>query len=304
MILLEPREPMSAWSHALGAIGAVAVTYLLCSRCIRQGRLRTPQDNDLPANDSAYERGKLVALLVFGLSLVICYSASTVYHSAQAAGEPLNRLRRLDHVGIYLLIAGTYTPAAWSLLREAWRRGTLSTVWCLAGMCSLRIWLGGVLPTWVSTLIYLSMGWGVVFCYRELARELGHRTLLPLPLGGAFYSVGALINLAGRPVLLPGAIGAHELFHVFVMAGSACHIVFMLRSIVPATQPVGWLDSAPDPALSPSLLVRQLSNWGFRLLVQPGGSLFQRPHYGGTVVAMPEPDHPSEPAAIIPRARA
>ena len=131
----------------------------------------------------------------------------------------LNRLRRLDHVGIYLLIAGTYTPAAWSLLKGAWRRGTLATVWGVAGVCAMRVWLGGVLPTWISTLIYLSMGWGVIFCYRELARDLGHRTLLPLPLGGAFYSVGAVINLAGWPVLLPGVLGAHDLFHFFVIAG-------------------------------------------------------------------------------------
>ena len=89
-------------------------------------------------------------------------------------------------MGIYLLIAATYTPASWSLFRRSWRRGTLAMVWSVAGFCSARIWFGGVLPTWMSTSIYLAMGWGVLFCYRELARSLSHRTLLPLPLEGAF----------------------------------------------------------------------------------------------------------------------
>ncbi len=152
-------------------------------------------------------------------------------------------------MGIYVLIAGTYTPAAWSLMKPAWRRGTLAIVWCVAGFCGARVWFGGILPTWLSTLIYLGMGWGVLFCYRELARNLGHRTLLPLPLGGIFYSVGALINLARWPVLLPGVFGAHELFHFFVIAGSACHVLFMLRVVVPARAPAGWLDvdAAPFP---------------------------------------------------------
>jgi len=126
-------------------------------------------------------------------------------------------------VGIYLLIAGTYTPASWSLFRRSWRRGTLATVWSVAGFCSARIWFGGVLPTWMSTSIYLAMGWGVLFCYRELARSLSHRTLLPLPLGGAFYSVGALINLSGWPVLEPGVFGSHELFRAIPGHLSSTH---------------------------------------------------------------------------------
>src|SRR5262249_16484345 len=101
-----------------------------------------------------------------------------------------------------------------------------------------RVWYGGVLPIWVSTLVYLAMGWGSLICYRELARRYSHRTLLPLPLGGIFYSVGAVLNLAKWPVLSPGVFAAHELFHFFVIAGSACHIVFMLNVVVPAPGPM------------------------------------------------------------------
>src|SRR5262249_2984623 len=97
-----------------------------------------------------------------------------------------------------------------------------------------RVWYGGVLPIWVSTLVYLAMGWGSLVCYRELARTYSHRTLRPLPLGGVFYSIGAVLNLAKWPVLSPGVFAAHELFHFFVIAGSACHIFFMLNVVIPA----------------------------------------------------------------------
>ena len=84
-----------------------------------------------------------------------------------------------------------------------------------------RVWCGGVMPMWVSTLVYLAMGWGALFCYFELAKTYSHWTLLPLPLGGVFYSVGAVLNLARWPVLFPGVFAAHELFHFLVIAGSA-----------------------------------------------------------------------------------
>ncbi|MGC8643445.1 MAG: PAQR family membrane homeostasis protein TrhA [Isosphaeraceae bacterium] len=239
MSLLDPREPVSAWSHACGLIMSLAVTWLFW-KLSRNRRAR-----DAHPTPTLYETGKFVGLLIFGFSLVFCYGASTLYHAAWTTGDSLNKLREIDHVGIYLLIAGSYTPAAWSLLKGPWRRGTLATVWGTAAVCVLRVWLGGTLPSWVSTSIYLCMGWGVVFCYRELARDLGHRTLLPLPVGGVFYSVGAIINLAGWPVLVPGFLGAHDLFHFFVIAGSASHVIFMVRAVIPADQPDGWRDR-PD----------------------------------------------------------
>jgi len=210
--------------------------------------------------------------------LVICFGNSALYHAVWLSGEPLSRFRRLDHVGIYLLIAGTYTPASWSLFRSSWRWGTLATVWSLAGFCSARVWFGGVLPTWMSTSTYLAMGWGVLFCYRELARSLSHRALLPLPLGGAFYSVGALINLSGWPVLEPGVFGFHELFHFFVIAGSTCHAQFMLRVVVPARQPANWNEPVDCRVPSSQPIPARVTGRGIRYSAQLGGSLFGRLH--------------------------
>jgi len=284
MMLLDLREPINTVSHGAGMMLALPLTWVFWQRCVEQVSATASPERRDGQRATAFQRGKIATLLIYGLCLVICFGNSALYHAVWLSGDPLCRFRRLDHVGIYLLIAGTYTPASWSLFRRSWRRGTLATVWSLAGLCAARVWFGGVLPTWMSTSIYLAMGWGVLFCYRELARCLSHRTLLPLPLGGAFYSVGALINLSGRPVLAPGVFGSHELFHFFVIAGSACHAEFMLRVVVPARQPANWND--PDDCNVPSsqLIPARTTGQGIRHSVQLGGSLFGRLHLAPSVL--------------------
>jgi len=234
MLLFDLREPINAWSHGAGMVLAMPVTWVLWKRCTWP----TDCSNSGQGYGSAsYQWVKALCLLVFGVSLMLCYGISAAFHAVRQRGELLGQLQRLDHVGIYLLIAGTYTPVAWSLMRGSWWWGTLTTVWTVALVCAARVWCGGVMPMWVSTLIYLTMGWGALFCYVELARTYSHRTLLPLPLGGMFYSVGAILNLARWPVLFPGVFAAHELFHFFVIAGSACHIFFMLDVVIPSQGP-------------------------------------------------------------------
>jgi hemolysin III len=234
MLLFDLREPINAWSHGAGMMLALPVTWVLWKRCAdpsyhyNLGRW---------GDSTRYQRIKALCLLVFGASLTLCYGMSAIFHAVKLSGEPLFRLQRLDHVGIYILIAGTYTPVAWALMRGSWWWGTLTTVWTVALVCAARVWCGGLMPMWVSTLTYLAMGWGALFCYFELARTYSHRTLLPLPLGGMFYSVGAVMNLARWPVLFPGVFASHELFHFFVIAGSTCHVVFMIAVVIPSPEP-------------------------------------------------------------------
>ena len=90
---------------------------------------------------------------------------------------------------------------------------------------------------WLATLTYLVMGWGAIFCYQELARNHSHRKLLLLPLGGLFYSIGAIINLMHWPALVPGVFAAHEMFHFFVISGTTCHVLFMLGVVIPSPEP-------------------------------------------------------------------
>jgi len=244
MLLFDLREPINAWSHGAGMVLALPVTWALWKKCAGTNNCGNPgqASRSLP-----YQGMKALCLLVFGISLILCYGMSAVFHAVQLSGEPLVRLQRLDHMGIYLLIAGTYTPVAWSLMRGSWWWGTLTTVWTVAFICAARVWCGSVMPMWVSTLTYLAMGWGALFCYFELAKTYSHRTLLPLPLGGMFYSVGAVLNLAKWPALFPGVFAAHELFHFFVIAGSACHIFFMHDVVVPSPEPAALPQGTNPP---------------------------------------------------------
>ena len=261
MYLFDLREPINSVSHGAGMMLAIPITWILWRRCdavdpCEVSSRSCAMSSTLSAPPVCRRRAvwdqrlKGLSLLVFGITLIFCYSASTTFHAVWLQDEPRSHLRRLDHIGIYLLIAGTYTPVAWSLMRGPWRWGTLATVWTITALLVARVWHDGVLPIWMSTLTYLSMGWGALVCYRELARTCSHRRLFPLLLGGILYTVGAALNLAKWPVLYPGVFAAHELFHLFVIAGSACHIFFMFNVVIPAPSPMPVpVRSRPWPAL-------------------------------------------------------
>jgi hemolysin III len=214
MELLNVREPFNAWSHGTGLVLALVGTLLLWRR-------------------SAGEPSKRFTLLIYGLTLAFCYSASTLYHGVRLPAPGLRALERLDFVGILALIAGSYTPFAWCLLRGHWRRWTLALVWGVAVSAATLIACGPPFSPVHLTPLYLSLGWGAVFCYFEIARVVSHRALIPVVAGGLSYSVGAVLNLLQWPTLMPGIFGTHELFHVFVLAGSLAHYFFVLRVIVP-----------------------------------------------------------------------
>ncbi|SIO58277.1 hemolysin III [Singulisphaera sp. GP187] len=214
MNFFDLREPVSAWSHGAWLLLAFPGSILLW---LRAGGHRTRQ----------------AMLLGYTICLALCATASTLYHSVHGAGDALSSYLLFDHIGIYLLIAGTYTPIAWTLMRGPWRFGTLAFAW-LSAFLGITLHLACAnLPKWLPTGLYLLMGWGSILCYIELARNLSFRLLRPILVGGAFYSVGAIINVVGWPILWPGVIGPHEIFHVFVVAGSVVHFQFMLRVIAP-----------------------------------------------------------------------
>jgi hemolysin III len=225
MAVLQFREPFSAWSHLFWMVLVLPGTLYLWQR-------------------SAGNRAKQLSLAVFGLSMVFCYAGSVLYHSVRVARPLLEGFDQLDHIGIFVLIAGSYTPLAWNLLRGHWRWGTLLASWVATLLGTVLVLQCGALPPAVATLLYLLMGWGAIFCYFDIARRIPHRHLRPLVLGGVLYSVGALINILRWPVLWPNVIGAHELFHVFVMAGSLSHFWFMLTVVAPMTNALRFLPVA------------------------------------------------------------
>jgi hemolysin III len=224
------REPVSSWTHGLWMALALPATWVLW-------RL------------SWGDRFKQIGMLIFGLSLMLCYGGSCLFHATPEAYSHF--FSALDHIGIYILIAGTVTPIALIVLRGWWRAGLLTTIWVMAvSGILLRLFAEPPLP--VRTTFYLVMGWVGCVTYFELARHLSHSGVRPIWIGGLLYSLGAVINLANWPVFAPGIFGAHELFHCFVMAGSLTHYYFVLTVLVPYVRPP---DLAPvfAPSLEPEL---------------------------------------------------
>lgn len=214
MNLLYAREPVSAWSHAawllLSIPGAIWLWKL-----------------------SRDDWNKRVGLMIFAASLSFCYMSSALYHGLRLSKNEIEDLNLIDHGGIYIFIAGSYTPIATTLVQGRWRRILLDVPWFFAATgCTLLI-LHGELDPIVNTVLYLVMGWGAILCLFELSRVLPARSLGWLVAGGVFYSVGAVVNLLKWPVILPGVFGAHDLFHFLVMAGTLAHFLFMIKVVVP-----------------------------------------------------------------------
>ncbi len=208
------REPASAWTHFLWLLLAFPGTWLLWRR--GQG-----------------DRLKQTGFLLFGLGLVLCYGGSWSFHAVRLSDRAIHAFNTLDHIGIYVLIAGSATPIALVILRGAWRLYLMLLVWLLAGI-GIGLCLTPLhMPIWVSTLLYLVMGWVGCVTYFELASRLSHAAVRPIWIGGLLYSIGAILNVVEWPTIVPGVFGPHEVFHVFVMGGSLSHYVFMLRTVAP-----------------------------------------------------------------------
>ena len=176
--------------------------------------------------------GALASVLVFGVSMVLLYCASSVYHwscaiQARAAGF----LQRLDHMAIFMLIAGTYTPICVIML--GWPVGyiMLSLVWsaALLGLVMKIFWMNA--PVWLSCSIYVAMGWIAAFFIVPIMHAMSWASLAWLVAGGLLYTAGALIFGMERPRLRLSWFGPHELFHLFVMGGSFCHYITIWQCI-------------------------------------------------------------------------
>ena len=203
------KDPVSCLTHLFGAVAAIACLAGLLAAAIPLG--------------GRY----VVSFAVFGASLIMLYSASAVYHMLHLSEDGTRLLRRIDHTMIFYLIAGTYTPVCLIPLWGPWGWSILGTVWglALAGTFMKLFWLKA--PRMVSTLIYVIMGWIVVVAFYPLSRAVSGTALALLVAGGLCYTAGAVIYAVKRPALNIPGFGFHEIFHVFVLAGSAFHVAFV-----------------------------------------------------------------------------
>lgn len=210
------REPINAYTHLFGAGLSIIGTILLL---IYGGK-------GLPLTPTA-----IISIIIFGLSLTALYTSSGIYHAIKANDTILLRLKKLDHSMIFLLIAGSYTPFCLLALTGLWQITILILVWSLAiiGIILKIFWIN--MPRWVSTSFYIGMGWVAILALNPLTKALSVGGIVWLTLGGIMYTIGGIIYGMKKPNF-SHTFGFHELFHIFVLLGSACHYWCILNYVL------------------------------------------------------------------------
>ncbi len=213
-MLRRPNDPFNCYSHLTGVL--LSISGLVTLVALAQG-----------------DPWRVVGFSIYGASLILLYSASTVYHWAALSSRRKDLLKRLDHAAIFVLIAGTYTPVCLITLRGRWGWSMGGVVWGLAAV-GVALKLGFAhLSRWMTTALYLGMGWMAVVAVVPLVRSLPICGLMWLVIGGVMYSLGAMVYATQRPDPLPARFGFHEIFHLFVLGGSAAHFVLMAGYVLP-----------------------------------------------------------------------
>lgn len=204
------RDPVSGLTHFIGFILALIGTVFLILKAT-----------------SAGSTVHIVAFSIFGAGMIMIYLASALYHWLPLSKDGVAFMRRVDHMTIFFIIAATYTPICLIALKGLWGSSILASVWsfALVGLAIKVFWMNA--PRWLSTALYLLMGWLCVVAIWPLVVNLEAGALFWLVAGGVFYSVGAVIYAVKRPDPFPRVFGFHEIFHVMVMMGTASHFVLM-----------------------------------------------------------------------------
>jgi channel protein (hemolysin III family) len=204
-------DPFSSWSHLIAGFSALLSTALL----VAKGRGNA---------------ARLFSLIVFSFSLVFLFSMSGVFHLLSRESISRGVLQRLDHAGIWVLIAGTFTPIHTILFRGPRRWLILLAVWVVAitGLV-LEVVFFHDFPESLLLMLFLGLGWVGALTSHSFRKIYGDSSIWLLIGGGVFYSIGAAFDFTRWPVLIPNVIGAHEIFHVFVIAGALSHWLFIYR---------------------------------------------------------------------------
>ncbi|MCI8717830.1 MAG: hemolysin III family protein [Lachnospiraceae bacterium] len=206
------KDPGSAITHFIGMMMALFAALPLMLRAFHNP-----------------DRIHILSLLVFIVSMVLLYAASTLYHSLNLS-EKMNRiLKKTDHMMIFVLIAGTYTPICLNVLDKETGIPLLGLVWLIAAVGIIIKAFFVYCPKWFSSLLYIGMGWLCVLVFSRLLNEMSNEAFGWLLAGGIIYTIGGIIYALKLPVFnsLHKNFGSHEIFHLFVMAGSFCHFVLM-----------------------------------------------------------------------------
>src|SRR3989454_10495490 len=175
-----------------------------------------------------------LAAAVFAGSVAACFGASALYHRVTWTPGLRLWMRRIDHAGVYVLIAGTYTAVSLLVLRGAWRPVVLTVVWvgAFAAIVLKFVWVAA--PKWLAAAIGMALGWMAVVALPQLIERLRPAAVILLVIGGLAYSAGAVIYARRRPDPAPAVFGYHELFHALTIVGVACQYVAIAFFVVNA----------------------------------------------------------------------
>jgi hemolysin III len=171
---------------------------------------------------------------VFAGSVAACFGASALYHRVTWSPSVRLWMRRIDHAGVYLLIAGTYTPVSLLVLRGAWRPAVLTIVWVGAAAAIVLKFAWVEAPKWLAAAIGIALGWVAVVALPQLASRLNPAAVILLVVGGLAYTAGAVVYARRRPDPAPAVFGYHELFHALTIVGVACQYVAIAFFVVRA----------------------------------------------------------------------
>lgn len=211
------KDPGSAITHFIGMMMAIFAAIPLLIK-------------------AAHEPGRIyiISITVYAVSLILLYAASTTYHTFDRSYKVNTILKKLDHMMIFVLIAGSYTPICLLVLGGKTGIILLSIVWgiALVGILIKGFWV--YCPKWVSSVLYIGMGWTCVLAFTQILNSLSPAAFGWLLAGGIIYTFGGIIYALKLPIFnnKHKNFGSHEIFHLFVMAGSACHFVVMYAFVL------------------------------------------------------------------------
>ena len=211
------KDPGSAITHFIGMLMAIFAAIPLLIKAAREP-----------------SRIYIIAITIYAVSLILLYAASTTYHTFNKSRKVNTILKKIDHMMISVLIAGSYTPICLLVLGGKTGLILLTIVWAfaIAGILIKAFWV--FCPKWVSSVLYIGMGWTCVLAFTQLLNSLSPVAFGWLLAGGIIYTVGGVIYALKLPIFNSKHkyFGSHEIFHLFVMAGSACHFVVMYTFVL------------------------------------------------------------------------
>ena len=212
------KEPGSAITHFIGMLMAIfAAVPLLIKAAHEPSRIY------------------IISLAIYAASLILLYAASTTYYTFDISPKVNTILKKIDHMMISVLIAGSYTPVCLIVLKGKTGIILLSIVWAIAiaGILVKAFWV--YCPKWVSSVLYIGMGWTCVLAFTQILNNMSPAAFGWLLAGGIIYTVGGVIYALKLPIFNSRHknFGSHEIFHLFVMGGSACHFVVMYAFLLP-----------------------------------------------------------------------